>query len=95
MSALELVGRPVVVRGLTVDARWPGTRSGNLLPPRVALVVRAINPLTVFVKLRMGGAHRWAPKGRLVKLEQIVREATPREVSLGLVFGPLPAAVAS
>jgi hypothetical protein len=95
VSALELVGKPVVVRGLTVDARWPGKRSGNFLPPRVALVAKAINPLTIFVKLRMGGARRWQSKGRLVALAQVVRLATPREVTLGMVVDPLAPAVAS
>jgi len=87
VSALELVGKPVVMRGLRADDRFPGTAVG----PKIGLVIRAIHPGLLFVKLRMGARKRWAPKGRRVVLACVVREATAREVAVNMVLAPLPA----
>jgi hypothetical protein len=92
VSAAELVkGRVYVLRGLSSDPRCEKT---SKIPPAIGRLERVINDRSIVVKLWMG-QHRWAPRARLARIDNIAREASPRESLIGFPIDPLPAAVAS
>lgn len=74
-----------VVRNLSYDARSP---NGARIPPRVAQLVRLIGDQAV-IRLRIGAVNRWHTRTRSTSIENFAREATPREVTVGMPIGPL------
>ena len=84
-------GRAYVLRGLSSDPREPKT---SKIPPTVALLVR-VDARGPVVRLHMGGWRRWSPTVRRVLPSNIVREATRREMVIGMPLSPLPPSVQS
>ena len=96
VSADALVGKAVVLRGLSLDQR-KAMSAATRMPPRIGMVVRVLSGGRLYVKLSMGslGCRRWFPRGRICLLTNVVREATRREVLVGMPIGPIEPAVAA
>jgi hypothetical protein len=94
VKASDLVGKPVVLRGLPRDTRAK-TRTTATLPVSIGLVTMAIDRRHLMIQLHMGGSRRWNPNVRICLLSCVVREATAREAAIGIPVGPLPPAVAA
>lgn len=85
MSAGELkIGGVYVLRGLAADPTKP--YHAERRPPAIGKLVSFLPGGRPFFKLRFGRA-RWAPRGRIVELENIEREATQRERLIGIPLG--------
>lgn len=79
-------GKVYVLHNLLYDPKAPGR--GNL-PPRLGLVAKVLEGgLGALVRLRTGGfgkvAGKWHPRTRHVTRANVVREATPRELVVGM-----------
>lgn len=74
------IGTAYVLTGLRVDGRRP---ESSPMPPRIGRVV-AIKGLELVVRLRLGTARHWCHRARTVTVENLSREATPREIQLGM-----------
>lgn len=54
-------------------------------PSQKIAKVSAINPTRVRLWMCNWGGVKWAPKSRAVTAVEVLREATPREVALGML----------
>jgi hypothetical protein len=79
------VGQRLVLRRLnSLGGHGKGPR-----PPALGLVVTepgADGRFSVRLSMGFGQRGRWAPRARVVELANVDREATPREVALGMVL---------
>jgi hypothetical protein len=81
MTANEItIGRKLVLRGLVRDSHGPGLR-----PPAIGKVVTTPVEGKFRVKLSLALGN-WSPRARTVTMENVDREATPREVAMGMVL---------
>lgn len=79
------VGKVYVIRGLRHDERKPNSDN---LGPRLALIAKVLAQGVYLVRLRIGGFGttriRYHPSPRRVTRANLVREATRREVIMGM-----------